>query len=81
MTYKDSETHIISPRDLLKGLSTQDFLNFGIQQIAYIRPVTLQGSEAYAVHAADGTPLSVMDTLDSALMAVKQNDLEAVVLH
>lgn len=81
MTLKNSDSDIINPSSLLKGLSTQDFLNFGVQQIAYIRPVELEGVEAYAVHAADGTPLSVMDTMDGALMAVKQNDLEAVILH
>ena len=40
-----------------KGLSSQDFRNFGVQQLAYIRPVLIQNRTAYAIHAADGTPL------------------------
>ncbi|MGQ0527352.1 MAG: DUF1150 family protein [Alphaproteobacteria bacterium] len=66
---------------LLKRLSTQDFLNFGVQEIAYIRAVHIKDKRAFAIHAADGTPLSVMDTLDTALMAVRHNDLEPVTVH
>jgi hypothetical protein len=66
---------------VLKALSRQDFLNFGMQQVAYIRPVNIQNRTAYAIHAADGTPLSVMDSFDTALTAVRHNDLEAVTVH
>lgn len=65
----------------LKGLTKQDFLNFGVQQVAYIRPIQVQNRKAYAIHAADGTPLSVMDTFDTAMIAVRHNDLEPVTVH
>ena len=64
-----------------KGLSSQDFRNFGLQQMAYIRPILVQNRTAYAIHAADGTPLSVMDTQDTAIIAVRHNDLEPVTVH
>jgi hypothetical protein len=65
----------------LKSLTRQDFLNFGMQQVAYIRPVRVQNRQAYAIHAADGTPLSVMDTIDTAVIAVRHNDLEPATVH
>jgi hypothetical protein len=71
----------VNPGRILKGLSRQDFLNFGMQQVAYIRPVHVQNRTAYAIHAADGTPLSVMDTFETAIIAVRHNDLEAVTVH
>ena len=64
-----------------KGLSAQDFRTFGVQQVAYIRPIIVQNKKAYAIHAADGTPLSVMDTHDMAVIAVRHNDLEAATVH
>lgn len=67
--------------DSLKNLNSQDFLNFGIQQVAYIRPVFIEDRTAYAIHAADGTPLSVMDTLDTAMIVVRHNDLEPATVH
>ena len=65
----------------LKNISLQDFLSFGMRDVAYIRPVKIEDATAYAIHAADGTPLSVMETMDNALSAVHQNDLEAVTVQ
>lgn len=76
-----TETRHTEPSDILKNLSKQDFLNFGMQQVAYIRPVQIQSRQAYAIHAADGTPLSIMDTMDTALIAVRHNDMEPIRLH
>ena len=59
-----------------KKLSSQAFLDAGVHEMAYIRPVKVENKTAYAIHAADGTPLSVMDTLDHALFVVQDNDLE-----
>ena len=68
-------------RNLLRNLSTQAFLTFGVNQIAYIR--TLQdGSEtAYGLYAADVSALAVIDSLDGAIIAARQNDLEPVTLQ
>ncbi len=71
----------LSSSDALKNLSRQDFLNFGMREVAYIRPVKLRERKAFAIHAADGTPLSIMDTMDAALTAVRHNDLESSTVH
>ncbi len=68
-------------KDVLKRLSARDFLNFGIHDVAYIRPVYVENRPAFAIHAADGTPLSVMESLDSAIMVVRHNELEPVTIH
>jgi len=69
-------------REALKALSPKDFLNIGIHQIAYIRPVVKNGeASAYSIHAADGTQLSVLESLDTAIAAVRHNDLQAVTVH
>ncbi len=65
----------------LKTLSSQDFLEFGMQYVAYVKPVNVESGTAYAIHAANGTPLSVMDTLDEALLMIRHNDLDAIALH
>lgn len=74
----NKDTHSI---DFFKRLSAQDFRTFGVEQVAYIRPILVQNKKAYAIHAADGTPLSVMDTHDTAVIAVRHNDLEPVTVH
>lgn len=71
----------LNAAEILKNLSRQDFLNFGMREIAYIRPVRLKERRAFAIHAADGTPLSIMDSMDAALTAVRHNDLESSTVH
>ncbi len=59
-------------------LTHPDLLQFGLGHIAYIREVKIMNKSLYAVHAADGTPMSVFDTENAALDAVAENSLEAV---
>ncbi len=65
----------------LKNISSQDFLNFGMQDIAYVREVREDGKIGYAIHAANGMPLSVMDDMQDVLKLIFQNDLEAVTVQ
>lgn len=70
-----------SARQLLRSLSPRAFLAFGVNQLAYIKLVTIEGHSAYALHAADGTPLSLIDSFEGALSVAEQNDLDPVLLH
>ena len=63
-------------------MSDQDFALHGIEQIAYVKPITLEdGKTAYAVHAADGQQAAVLADREVAFAAVKQNNLEPVSVH
>lgn len=69
-------------RNFLKGLSTQDFLRVGMNEIAYMRPLPLRGSdESFGVYAADGTQLGVLESRAHALEAMRNNDLMPVTLQ
>jgi hypothetical protein len=65
----------------LRQLSAQDFASFGLDHVAYVRPVTVHGIDAFAVYAADGTQLSVLPELQAAFSAIVQNDMEPVSVH
>lgn len=78
MTTKETQTDF---RSALKGLSTQDFKNLGVQHIAYIRSVNVDSKTFYAVHAADGQKLSIMGSLEDAISATRHNSLEPVTVH
>lgn len=72
-------------REFLRGLSTNDFLRIGVNEIAYVRPLDLadhgEPKQAYGVYAADGTQLSVLETMDMAIATMRHNDLVPVTLH
>jgi hypothetical protein len=67
--------------DKLKHITPQEFVRWGMPDLAYIRPVIVNGGKAYAIHAADGTPMAVMPDLAVAQAAALQNDLEPLTVH
>jgi hypothetical protein len=62
-------------------MSDHDLAVLGLQFVAYVKPVALQGTKAYSIHAADGTEIAVMDDHDGALAAIRSHDLEPVCVH
>lgn len=65
----------------LKRLSIGDWASFGADEIAYIRPVVVNGVKAIAIHAADGTPIGAAPTPELAMAAVRQHEMEPVLVH
>jgi hypothetical protein len=73
--------HENDARVLLQKLSVVDFLRVGLNQIAYIKPVTIDGEKGFAVHSADGRQISVMDSYPVALALLRQHDLHPVTIQ
>jgi|HigsolmetaGSP11D_1036233.scaffolds.fasta_scaffold06801_3 hypothetical protein len=67
---------------LSRDMSTLDFAVYGVQELAYVKPVTDDaGATAFSVHAADGTQLAVLGTRELAFAVVRQNDMEPLSAH
>jgi hypothetical protein len=64
--------------ELLKELTIQDFLNVGLDQVAYIKCAE---GDVFSVHAADGSQISIMNSYDTAVAAIRVNDLFPVTVH
>jgi len=65
----------------LKQLSIADWARFGAGEIAYIRPVVVNGVKAISIHAADGTPIGAAPSAELALAAIRQHEMEPVLVH
>ncbi len=65
----------------LKGLSVADWARFGAEDIAYIRPVEVDGVRAIAIHAADGTAIGAAPSAELAIAAIRQHDMEPALVH
>lgn len=70
-----------NPRVFLKNLDVQDFLSFGLDQVAYIRQTNIDNQDLYSIHAADGTRLFVVENYDEAVRAIHIHDLDATTLQ
>ncbi len=62
----------------LRSLSAADFRNFGAGHLAYVRPALIENRPGWAVHGADGTPVTFSSRREIAFVLARQNDLEPV---
>lgn len=58
-----------------------DLATWGIENVAYVKPVNGEGGNSYGIFAADGTKLAQMQNRDEAIITIRQNDLEALSVH
>jgi hypothetical protein len=65
----------------IRHLSEAQLAQLGVQQIAYIRPIVVNGEAGYAIHAADGTPMAVAGDRNVAIAAVLQHEMVPALVH
>lgn len=75
------DIHKTQAPDASPPMSAQDFAEWGSDNVAYIRPLDLEGRTIYAIFTAGGLQLGLAESLDLARAAVIQNDLEPVNVH
>jgi len=64
-----------------RQLSPREFGLLGIENVAYVKAVTVKGEGAFAVHAADGSQIAVLGDRELACAVVRQHDMEPVSVH
>jgi hypothetical protein len=65
----------------IKQMTAGELALLGVQDLAYIKRVVIDGASGYAVHAADGTQIAVIPDRDVAFATVRQHDLEPMSVH
>jgi hypothetical protein len=65
----------------IRHLTDSQLMELGVTELAYVKPVLVEGSLAYAIHAADGSPMAVTDDRDVALAAIRQHEMEPALVH
>jgi len=66
---------------LTDALSPEALAAFGAPSLVYVKTVAMNGVEAFAVHAADGSPIGLLSSRDEAFAAALQNDLRPMSVH
>ena len=65
----------------IRHLSTEELARLGVAQIAYVKPVMMNGAPAFAIHAADGAPMAVTGDRDVAISAIIQHEMLPSLVH
>jgi len=71
----------ILTESMLRSLSAQDFASLGTNEVAYVRPVVMNGAKAFSIHAADGTPIGAAPNAQLAAAAIRQHEMEPALVH
>ena len=65
----------------IRHITTQQLAQLGMQQIAYVKPVVVNGTAAFAIHAADGTPMAIAGGFEVAVAAIVQHEMVPAQVH
>ncbi len=65
----------------LRRITAQELLALGLEHIAYVRPVTIDGGTAVAIFAANGKQIALAPDLGAAFAAAWENGLAPVTVH
>ena len=75
------EDRAMMTTNTLKTMPAAEWCAFAVDHVAYVKRIEMNGHVGYAIHAADGTPMTVMDKRDIAMAAIRQNGLEPASVH
>ncbi len=65
----------------IRQLSAVQLAQLGISQIAYVRPLVMDGTAAFAICAADGTQMAIATDRDVAEAAIREHEMVPLALH
>lgn len=65
----------------IRKLSQMQLLQLGMEQLAYVKPVWMDGTTAFAIFAADGSPMAVAADCDMAVAAIVEHEMVPALVH
>ncbi len=65
----------------IRHMTAEQLAGLGVSQIAYVKPVMMNGTTAYAIHAADGTQMAIAGDQELAVAAIYQHEMLATLVH
>lgn len=75
------EKDLLAPEIEARSMTTAELLKLGMEELAYVKPIELDGDMAFAIHAADGSPMAVAPNRDLAVAAILQHEMAAALVH
>jgi len=77
----EGKKRTMSSIERLRRISAQELLALGLENIAYVRQVEVDGGTAVAIFAADGKQIALAPNLNSAVATAWENGLAPVTVH
>ena len=65
----------------IRNLTTAQLMQLGMADLAYVKPIMHNGQAAFAIHAADGSPMAMAADCDLAVAAIVQHEMQPALVH
>jgi hypothetical protein len=65
----------------IRNLTQQQLMQLGMADLAYVKPVWMNGTTAFAIYAADGSPMAMAADCDMAIAAIVQHEMCPALVH
>ncbi len=65
----------------VRQITPDQLQQLGLSQLAYVKPVILNGAAVFAIHGADGAPMAVAEDRDLAMAAIVQHEMIPALVH
>ena len=65
----------------LRNMTADQLMQLGMADLAYVKPVVFDGQEAFAIHAADGSPMAMAADRAMAMAAIVQHEMVPALVH
>lgn len=65
----------------VKTLTPQELMSLGAQDLAYVRPVKVDGADVFGVFSGDGRLLGAVEDQQTAFHAARRNELTPHSVH
>jgi hypothetical protein len=67
--------------DDVRHMTQAQFRRLGVRSVVYLRAGLMNGEMAFAIHAADGIPMAVVEDVDSAVELACEHGMAFVAVH
>ena len=74
------QTVVTAPFDI-RNLTQDQLMALGMADVAYVKRVVVDGEIAFAIHAADGSPMALAADRDLAMAAIVQHEMSPALVH
>jgi hypothetical protein len=65
----------------IRKLTPDQLMRLGMADLAYVKRVEVDGKTAFAIHAADGSPMALAADRDLAVAAIVQHEMQPALVH
>ena len=65
----------------IRHLTPVQLMQLGMADLAYVKPVWMDGATAFAIYAADGSPMALAADCELAVAAIVQHEMRPLLVH